>query len=304
MRKFYKRRLLFMTIALSVSLMAGCGVQQNIPSKNKKEATKVKEEAVQEQSDRKAREEDFLFRDVFGKKYTTKILPNVDKSPYDKDKFVKVDGKMTYTGEGYKTSLGIDVSHHQGPIDWTRVKAAGYDFAFLRIAYRGYGQTGSLNQDRMFETYYQGAKAAGIDLGVYIYSQAINEAEAREEADFVLDILHNRSLQLPVVYDPENGLNAKARTDDVSGEQFTKNTIAFHDTIEKAGYPCMIYSNMLWEAFQFDLNQVGIYDIWYADYEDKPQTPYHFSYWQYTNAAKVPGVDGSIDADIRLEKVK
>ena len=132
------------------------------------------------------------------------------------------------------------------------------------------------------------------------FSQAVNEEEAREEAEFVLKNLEGLSLELPVVYDPENILDADARTDDVTGEQFTKNTLVFHDMIEKAGYQPMIYSNMLWEAYQYDLEQLEKYPIWYADYEPLPQTPYHFEFLQYTNTASIDGITGTVDLNIQL----
>ena len=90
----------------------------------------------------------------------------------------------------------------------------------------------------------------------------------------------------------------------MTGEQFTKNTLAFCERIEEAGYEAMVYSNMLWEAYQFDLKQLSEYPIWYADYEELPQTPYRFSFWQYTNTGRVDGVTGDVDLDIQLIKTE
>ena len=137
-----------------------------------------------------------------------------------------------------------------------------------------------------------------MEQGVYFFAQAINEAEAKVEADFALKSLAGRSLDLPVVYDPESILDDVARTDNVSGQQFTANTKVFCETIKAAGYEPMIYANMLWEAFELDLSRLKGYPIWYADYEDKPQTPYDFVIWQYTNEGSVPGVEGVCDIDI------
>ena len=107
-------------------------------------------------------------------------------------------------------------------------------------------------------------------------------------------------LDLPVVYDPESILDAEARTDDVSGEQFTKNTVAFTKAIKDAGYEPMVYSNMLWEAFELDLKELPDIPIWYADYEPLPQTPYDFTMWQYSNEGNVKGISGVVDLDIQL----
>lgn len=241
------------------------------------------------------------FMDVYGTEYQVEINPFVEKHTYQLSCFSRSEDGLSYVGDDrYTYRRGVDVSHHQGTIDWEQVRDAGYEFAFLRVGYRGYGTAGSMNMDREFYSNLWNAQKAGLDVGVYFFSQAINEEEAEEEAEFVLDALDGCELQLPVVYDPESIVEAEARTDDVSGEQFTKNTLVFCDLIEKAGYDAMIYSNMLWEAYQFDLGQLQDYPIWYADYASLPQTPYHFDYWQYTNKGTVPGVSGVIDLDIQL----
>ncbi len=234
--------------------------------------------------------------------YQTIINPSVPKNSYDKNKFVSESGKMRYDDGTYTSRLGVDVSEHQGDINWQEVKSSGIDFAFIRIGYRGYGESGVIKADARFDDNIAKAKAAGIDVGVYFFSQAINEDEAREEARFVLEHLQGRGLDLPVVYDPENILDDVARTDNVTPEQFTKNTIAFNEEIKAAGYKSMIYSNMLWEAFQLDMTKLLEYPVWYADYEPKPQTPYEFSFWQYSEKSTVPGISGIADMNIEMIK--
>ena len=241
------------------------------------------------------------FVDVFGEEYQVDINPKVEKHSYILDGFQYEGEKLSYNGDSrYSSRFGIDVSHHQGYIDWKKVKSAGVDFAFLRIGYRGYGEEGRLREDKEFVNNIKNAQAEGIDIGIYFFAQAINEKEAAEEAEFVLDLLEGYELQLPVVYDPESILDADARTDDVSGEQFTKNTIIFCEMIKDAGYEPMIYSNMLWEAYKFDLEKLSDYPIWYADYEKLPQTPYHFEFWQYSNIGSIDGISGDVDLDIQL----
>lgn len=241
------------------------------------------------------------FVDVFQNPYQVEINPAVKKHSYRKDAFVHNGEKLTYKDTDlWDFRLGVDVSEHQGTIDWQRVRAAGYEFAFIRIGYRGYGETGRLCVDKEFHANIQAAQAAGIDVGVYFFSQAINETEALEEANLVLKNLQGYELQLPVVYDPEHILDDIARTDGVSGEQFTANTLVFCEKIRESGYQPMIYSNMLWEAYEFDLEQLANYPIWYADYEPQPQTPYHFDFWQYSNAGQVDGILGVTDLDIQM----
>jgi GH25 family lysozyme M1 (1,4-beta-N-acetylmuramidase) len=263
----------------------------------------IEVEGVQEEIDEALPSTEVLkFVDVFGEEYETTIKDDVPKHNYNSVSFTRDGDILSYEDDQYISRLGVDVSRHQGKINWEKVKAQGVDFAFLRIGYRGYGKSGSINLDQRFYENIKGAQAVGIDVGVYFFSQAINEEEALEEAQFVIDSLEGYELQLPVVYDPESILDDVARTDDVSGEQFTQNTIVFCDSIKEKGYEPMIYSNMLWEAFEFDLSQLTDIPIWYADYEELPQTPYHFVFWQYTNEGRISGIDGNMDLDIQIMK--
>ena len=321
-RKYVKSSMCLMSAALVAAaiLLCGCGKDtedanspiieqqivvtrdENITKPEKQDQQTANEEETEDSRDIESAEPEILvFRDVFGEEYETVINPDIPSNPFDNDKFIHEGDILRYDDEGYDCKLGIDVSHHQGNIDWESVKAQGYDFAILRIGYRGYGKEGTLNRDQTFEENYENARAAGLSVGVYFFAQAVSEEEAAEEAEFVLGILNGRDLELPVVYDPESILDDEARTDDVSGEQFTKNTKEFCRLIKEAGYVPMIYSNMLWEAFELDLEQLSDIDIWYADYEDVPQTPYDFDFWQYSNTGNVAGVSGEVDLDIWLK---
>lgn len=240
------------------------------------------------------------FVDVFGEEYETVVRDDIPKHEYKNDCFIRNGQLLRYEDESFSSRPGIDVSRHQGRIDWSKVKEQGFEFAFIRIGYRGYGKEGSINLDQRFHENIKGAGEAGIDVGVYFFSQAIDEEEALEEAEFVIETLKGYELELPVVYDPESILDDVARTDDVSGEQFTKNTRVFCDSIREYGYEPMIYSNMLWEAFEFDLGQLTDIPVWYADYEEFPQTPYDFVFWQYSNEGQISGIDGDIDLDIQI----
>ena len=120
------------------------------------------------------------------------------------------------------------------------------------------------------------------------------------EAEFVIELLDGIELELPITFDPELIRDDEARTDDVTGEQFTKNTLAFCDHIRSKGYEPMVYSNMYWEAFLFDMEKLEDIPIWYADYEKIPQTPYSFKYWQYTEKGKVDGIQIPCDIDIEF----
>ncbi len=258
----------------------------------------------------------FTFVDAFEESYEAVIDPDVKRHSYDFANLSSDDPtgpksgsnhkvrteRLTYEDDNYTSMVGVDVSHHQGEIDWESVKADGIEFVFIRIGFRGYGEAGNLKPDENALTYLSEAKDAGLKVGVYFYSQAINETEATEEAEFVLQRLNGIKLDLPVVYDPEHVLDDVARTDDVTGEQFTKNTIAFITAISDGGYQPAIYANMKWEAFELDLSQFGDTPIWYADYEAWPQSPYDFSIWQYSNTGRVAGISGDVDLDLAFIK--
>lgn len=241
------------------------------------------------------------FIDAWGEWHNMVVNPNVEKHPYDWACLSNAEEGIKYTGDvRYGIRKGIDVSEHQGTVDWEKVKAAGYEFAILRIGYRGYGTVGSLHVDARFHENIAGAKASGLDVGGYFFSQAVNEEETLEEAVFVLENLNGYGLELPIVFDPERIRDDTARTDNISGEQFTKNTVLFCEKIKEAGYQPMVYSNLVWEAFEFDMEELADYPIWYADYEIVPQTPYRFTFWQYSEKGQVDGIEGAVDLDLQF----
>ena len=244
------------------------------------------------------KENEIRYRDVSGKLRSILIDPNVNKNEYEWEGSV-YDG---YSPIGYDISYGVDVSHHNGNIDWEKVKNAGFEFAFVRICYRGYGYRGSLNEDEKAIWNLKKAKEAGLKIGAYVFSQAINANEAVEEAKYSIDLLNDIKLDLPLVFDPETIKNEVARTDDVKGEQFTKNAIAFCDYIKARGYKPAIYSNLVWEDYYFDMAKLNDYEIWYADYEKFPQTPYNFTYWQFSAQGIVDGINGNVDLNVWIKK--
>lgn len=240
------------------------------------------------------------FRDVYGVTYQVSFNELADTHDYDLSCFTDDGGFKAYEALGYTSRTGIDVSKFQGDIDWQTVRKQGIDYAFIRIGNRGYGEEGTLNTDGKYLQNIEGAKEAGIDVGVYFYSQAVSEEEALEEAEYVLNLLEGIELDYPVVYDAEYVIEAEARTDGVGARQFTKNTIAFCERIEEAGYEPVIYATMKWEAYALQMDRVNKYEKWYADYEELPQTPYDFTYWQYTNEGQLEGIDGPVDLNLEI----
>lgn len=246
-------------------------------------------------------ENEIAFVDYFGDVQVCEINANIKKNEYNPELFRRKKSKMFYDDENYKIRQGIDISRHDKKVNWKKVKKNGFDFVILRAAWRGY-ESGILHEDENFKKNIQEAISAGFDVGVYVFSQAINEKEAEEEATFVLDLIKDYKITLPVVFDPENIGWEKARTDNISGEQFTKNAIEFCSKIKETGYEPMIYANLTWQMMRLDLEQLSEYKMWYADYSNIPQTPYHFDFWQHYSPKRVSGVQKKCDVDIMIEK--
>lgn len=227
------------------------------------------------------------------------VLEGVEKSNIEIKNIRENDKGMKYyggVGQMY-TCAGIDVSYYQGDIDWEKVRAAGIEFVIIRVGYRGY-EGGIIQADSRFEEYIDGATAAGLDAGVYFFSQAVNEAEAVEEAEFVLDMISGKKITYPVVYDWENIGTDPARTDEVSAEMLNACAKSFCDRIRDAGYTPMIYSNKRQAYLKYDLRELSDYDFWLAEFNEFAEYYYKFDIWQYTYEATVDGIETNVDLNI------
>lgn len=193
--------------------------------------------------------------------------------------------------------LGIDVSTFQKEIDWEQVKEAGIEYAMIRVGFRGYGQSGSLNEDVRARDNYKNATAAGVKVGVYFFSQAITVEEAKEEARFVLDIIKDWELQMPVAFDWEC-LADDYRTIDVDARTLTDCAIAFCEEIESAGYDSMIYFNPEQSRYDMNLEELVDYGFWLAMYSEYMTYEYKIDMWQYTKEGSVPGITGNVDINL------
>ena len=220
--------------------------------------------------------------------------PNIPKNPYSPDDY-RYDAGFLICDKG-QTVAGIDVSQHQGIIDWQQVADAGIEFVFLRVGNRGY-QEGKLSADKRFEENYAGAKAAGLKVGAYFFSQAISVEEAYEEALFALELLKGKTLELPLVYDWEY-ISADARTGQVTGKLLTDCTLAFCQAVESAGYQSMIYFNKSQALIQLQLQRLEDYPMWLAMYDTSAAFPYRVDCWQYSNTGSIPGIGGNVDLNL------
>ena len=209
---------------------------------------------------------------------------------------------FTTTSDGYRTCTavytrrGLDVSEYQETIDWSQVRAAGFDFAFIRIGYRGY-TTGDIYTDDRARENLAGAKAAGLDVGVYFYAQAVDPEEAAQEAAWCLDFLAGEKLDLPVVYDWE-WVGGSSRTANMDKATLTECVKVFCDAITGGGYESMVYFNPHVANDLLDLKQLQQYPFWLAQYKSAPDFPWKVDLWQYTEEGSVPGIKGNVDIDL------
>lgn len=174
----------------------------------------------------------------------------------------------------------------------------------IRVGYRGYGESGTIVLDEMFHTHIQGALDAGLEVGVYFFSQAVTEEEAIEEAEFVLNEIKDYKITYPIAFDSEKVEAGNGRANALSVEERTAVVKAFLNKIEKAGYEPVVYANDRWFALNLDLRELTDYKLWLASYRDEPVFPYQIDGWQHTSSATVPGIDGKVDMNIWFEEEK
>lgn len=206
--------------------------------------------------------------------------------------FSQQDGRITYPG----ALQGVDVSSHQGQIDWASVKASGISFAVIQVGYRGYG-SGQINADERFAQNIEGALAAGLDVGVYFFSQATSEDEAVEEAEFVLEAVAGYDLAYPIFFDWEQ-IEGAERTADVTPQDISDFSQAFCKHITQAGYDAGVYFNQIYGYSVMELHELRDYAFWLAEYDDYPSFYYDVKFWQYSGSGTVPGISTVVDLDL------
>ena len=192
---------------------------------------------------------------------------------------------------------GVDVSKYQGNIDWNQVKASGIEFAIIRVGYRGYG-TGVLVEDSTFRQNIKGATAAGLKVGLYFYSQAINETEAVEEASMVISLCQGYNISYPIYFDTEKVAGDTGRADNISRAQRTANAVAFCETIRNSGYKAGVYSYASWFYNQLNMASLSPYSIWIAQYRNELSFDYNYDIWQYSSTGSVPGIPKPTDMNV------
>ena len=195
---------------------------------------------------------------------------------------------------------GVDVSAYQGSIDWAKAKADGVDFAIIRIGYRGYGAAGNMAEDGWFVRNIEAAKAAGVSVGVYFFSQALNTLEARAEAKYTLKLLGDYDLDLPIFMDYEFSPVSSGRftSGTISKITATANVRAFCEYIEENGYEAGLYANLNFLNKTVDGKSLGEdYPIWVAQYYSTCNYKNNYTYWQYSSSGSVSGISTRADVN-------
>lgn len=243
-----------------------------------------------------------------GNYYFFPISEKLEKNNFELEKFTypvydeeneEWSGTATYMqGTPEEAKKGVDVSTFQGDIDWKKVKKSGMDFAIIRLGFRGY-ESGKIVLDNKFEDNVKGSTEAGLDTGVYFFTEALTEQEAIEEADFVIENLKEYKINMPVVIDVEESANVdKTRTRDLTADQRTKNVIAFCERIKEAGYDVMIYGNLKSFMIMMNIDELEGYDKWFAYYRYPFHFPYKIKMWQYTAYEKIDGIQEKADVNL------
>lgn len=228
-------------------------------------------------------------------------LEGMPLNPYNRQGFsTDEQGRVVYEQDGKRAKMGIDVSAYQKEIDWQAVAADGIDFAILRLGYRGYTE-GGLFLDQTFEQNISGALDAGLEVGVYFFSQAITPQEAEAEAAYVLNALEGYPVTYPVAFDWEPiAPGNNARTDSLSNDVLTQCAAAFCEKIKEAGLTPAVYFNQSLGYLRYDLRELTDYHLWLAEYDTEPDFYYHFDLWQYSHTGQVAGIQGDVDLDLDL----
>ncbi|MCI8519602.1 MAG: hypothetical protein HFJ51_06070 [Clostridia bacterium] len=255
------------------------------------------EEDIEEEEKTKPKTVTYQDKTVTVPKSTVAAVNSSEDAEKDKEKGgeevaqEKVEEMFENIGQ---KSMGIDVSAHQGVIDWSQVKASGVDFAMIRVGFRGQTQ-GSIFEDKYFKSNVTGAIKNGIKVGIYFYSTAISEEEALEEAAWVVNKIAPYNITYPVVYDFEDF--GRYRCVDVDGNKATKNALIFLNYVRSSGYEPMMYANKNDITKKMSRGSFSC-KFWLAHYTENTDYKGSFNMWQYTSNGSVPGIKGRVDMDI------
>ena len=222
-----------------------------------------------------------------------------DRNPYGRYDF-QYNRHNYLLLQNVNSSPGVDVSAHQGDIDWAAVKDSGIEFAIIRLGYRGYG-SGKLVEDEYAKKNLKEAKKAGLKIGAYFFSQALNIKETDEEIQFMLNMLADVDLDMPLVLDGEIP-DPDARTKNMDARTLTDIQLHFCGQMKKMGYQPMVYFNWHQSENLYYLSELEDYPFWLALYQDRMTYPWKVEMWQWTSSGKVPGIQGNVDINVYMPR--
>ena len=275
-------------------------------------AKRVEEEEKQRQELSKAKEQEQAKNDPAtdgrhtqvtnrdGTEEWVMLNPYLKKNTYDFTNLEEKAGLRRYMENGKKISyVGVDLSKQNGDVNFNSMKAAGVDYVMIRLGGRGYS-TGQISLDENFKKNIEGAAAAGLDIGVYFYSQAISQEEAIQEVNFVIQNLepYRANVKYPIAFDMEFVANDTARIDSLTKDEKTNIATSFLESVKAAGYVPMIYGDKEWLIKEIDLARLQSYDVWLVQEQELPDYPYQFTMWQYSTEGVVNGVSGDANLNI------
>lgn len=258
-----------------------------------KEGSDSDKDAAAKDEDEEEEIDSIQVKHADGTKEKVDISDDIARNKYDFSKLTYQNPLMNYYEDGKLVSkCGVDISANQGDVDFGKLKSAGCDFVMIKIGARGYS-SGNIVMDENYEDNLKAAKKAGLNIGVYFCSQAVTKAEAREEADDLLDAISGYNVKYPVVFVMENVDDDVARIEALDMTDRTQIAKAFMDRVEDNGYTPMLYGDLEWLLTMVDMEELQDYDVWYAQDSDKPEYPYEFGMWQYDSDATIKGISGN-----------
>ncbi len=225
-----------------------------------------------------------------GSEEWVELNENLALNDYVKSRFVYKEPIMSYYVNGKQASwFGVDISSKQGVVDFKKLKKAGCDFVMIKTGGRGYS-SGEIVMDEKLKDYMTGAKNAGLDIGVYFFSQAVSKSEIEEEVETFLEAIKDYSVNYPVVFMMQEVEGDMARVELLDTESRTSLAKTFLEKVKKAGYTPMLYGNKEWLVTKLNLEELSGYDIWLSQEGDAPDYPYEFTMWQYNKEGTISGI--------------
>ena len=221
-----------------------------------------------------------------------------ERNPYDRYDF-QYNRNNYLVLQNMTSSPGVDVSAFQGNINWSKVRASGIEFAIIRLGYRGYG-SGKLVEDEYAKQNLSGAKAAGLKIGAYFFSQALNTKEVDEEIQFMLKILGDKSLDMPIILDWEIPAEDARTAGKMDARSLTDIQLHFCQVMTEKGYKPMVYFNWHQSENLYYLSELEDYPFWLALYQDRMTYPWRVEMWQYSDKGTVPGISGPVDLNVYM----